>query len=248
MTPVGRFFIGTSGFSYNHWSGLFYPEGLPKRERLEYYSTRFDTVEINSSFYHLPRTSTCESWKNRVPGHFVFTMKASRFITHLKKLRDTEEPVRKFFEVVDVLGGRLGPVLFQLPPGLERDIPLLERFIAALPPEHRYVFEFRNNTWYDDGTYGLLDRTGCSFCVHDLPGKASPFILTGDFAYFRFHGARQAYSSCYTDDELRSWSVRMREIAESGRDVYAYFNNDIHGYAVENAETLRRYTEAKTSD
>jgi len=245
MASTGRYFIGTSGFTYNHWRGVFYPEKLPQREWLEFYAEKYDTVEINSSFYHLPRLSTCENWRKRVPEEFIFAMKASRFITHIKKLRDTGEPVGKFFEVIQPLGEKLGPVLFQLPPGMKKDITLLGQFIETLPKGYRHVFEFRNNTWYGDDLFELLDRANIAFCIHDLPGKVSPCEVTGGFAYIRFHGASQAYSSCYRGAELETWAVRMNGYLKTGRDVYAYFNNDIMGYAVENAETLKRLLRKK---
>ena len=237
----GKFFIGTSGFTYNHWRGVFYPEGLPQRKWLEYYAQHFDTVEINSSFYHLPRPYTCENWRKRVPENFIFTMKASRFITHLKMLNDIEEPLNNFFEVIQPLREKLGPILFQLPPGMKKDIFLLENFIEKLQGGYRYVFEFRNQSWYEDDLFSLLNDTDIAFCIHDFPKRASPCVVTGSFAYVRFHGAQQAYSSAYNDDELRSWVGRVKEYSKMGKDVFAYFNNDIEGYAVENSKILRQF-------
>jgi len=234
-----KFHIGTSGFSYKHWQGRFYPEDLPQRKWLEYYAEHFDTVEINSSFYHLPRSPTCENWNKRVPEDFVYAMKASRFITHLKKLEDVEQALENFFEVIQPLGSKLGPVLFQLPPSLKKDLSLLRNFLAILPGGYRFVFEFRNSDWYDDDLFSLLDDTGTAFCIHDLPGKASPVETTGSFAYVRFHGAQQVYTSLYSDQELETWAGRLKNYAEKGLDVYAYFNNDIGGHAVENAESLK---------
>ena len=241
MTSQGKFFIGTSGFTYNHWRGIFYPEKLPQKKWLEHYAWHFDTVEINSSFYHLPRPSTCESWRKRVPESFIFTMKASRFITHIKKLKEIDEPVKNFFEVIRPLEEKLGPILFQLPPGMKKDLGLLKGFIEKLPEGFRYLFEFRNNSWYDDDLFSLLDDKGVSFCIHDFPERASPSVVTGNFVYLRFHGARQAYSSCYNDDELGTWAEKMKDYLKTGRDVYAYFNNDIMGYAVQNAKMLKQF-------
>jgi uncharacterized protein YecE (DUF72 family) len=234
-----KFYIGTSGFTYKHWQGLFYPEELPQRQWLEYYARHFDTVEINSSFYHLPRPSTCENWRKRVPEDFVYVMKASRFITHLKKLEDVEKPLENFFEVIQPLGKKLGPILFQLPPSLKKNLSVLRNFLAKLPEGYCYVFEFRNNDWYDDELFSLLDNTGIAFCIHDLPGKASPIAATGSFVYVRFHGARKVYTSPYSDQELETWAGRLRGYAKKDLDVYAYFNNDIGGHAVENAKTLK---------
>lgn len=241
MKGRGRFFVGTSGFTYNHWRGVFYAEGLPQRKWLEFYAREFDTVEINSSFYHLPRPSTCEHWRTRVPESFVFAMKGSRFITHIKKLQEIEEPVKNFFEVIQPLGEKCGPILFQLPPGMKKDISLLKNFIEKLPNGFRYVFEFRNNTWYEDDLFSFLDEADITFCIHDLPEQVSPCAVTGSFVYVRFHGARQAYSSSYTDEELETWAARMKQYSITGLDVYAYFNNDFMGFAVENAKTLKHF-------
>ena len=167
-------------------------------------------------------------------------MKASRFITHIKRLNDIEEPVKNFFKVIRPLEEKLGPILFQLPPGMKRDLSLLENFIKKLPGRFRYVFEFRNNTWYGEDLLTLLDSAGISFCIHDLPKKVSPRAVTGSFAYIRFHGARQAYTSSYSDEELETWAKRINEYSKTNRDVYVYFNNDIMGYAVENAKTLKQ--------
>ena len=238
MTAHGKFFIGTSGFSYKHWRGIFYPEELPQGKWLEFYTQNFDTVEINSSFYHLPRPSTCENWRNRVPEGFIFAMKASRFITHIKRLKGIEEPIRNFIEVIQPLREKLGPILFQLPPGMEKDIPLLKNFIDTLPGGFCYVFEFRNDTWYDDDLFCLLDEKDIAFCIHDFPKRASPCEVTGSFVYIRFHGVSQAYSSFYSDGELETWAEQMKNYLKTGKDVYAYFNNDIHVHAVENAKTL----------
>jgi len=239
MTVKSKFFIGTSGFTYNHWRGVFYPEKLPQKKWLEHYAQYFDTVEINSSFYHLPRPSTCENWRKRVPENFLFSMKSSRFITHIKKLKNIEEPVKNFFDVILPLEKKLGPILFQLPPGMKKDLSLLKNFIEKLPVGFSHVFEFRNNTWYDDDLFSLLDDTGVAFCIHDFPKRTSPCIVTGSFVYVRFHGAQQAYSSSYTDGELEIWARQLKEYSKTGKDVYIYFNNDIYGYAVENAKTLK---------
>jgi len=239
MASHGQFFIGTSGFTYDHWRGIFYPQALQERKWLEHYAQHFDTVEINSSFYHLPRPTTCENWRKRVPEKFVFAMKASRFITHIKKLREIDEPVGNFFEVIHPLGEKLGPVLFQLPPSLKKDLALLDDFLGKLPPGFRYAFEFRNKVWYDDDLFCLLDKRGAAFCIHDLPERVSPVAATGSFVYVRFHGAQKAYSSSYSDQELETWASRFREYLEAGRDLYVYFNNDMMGHAVENAKTLK---------
>jgi len=166
-------------------------------------------------------------------------MKGSRFITHLKMLKNIEEPLHNFFEVIEPLQEKLGPILFQLPPGMKKDIPLLRNFIEQLPEGYRYVFEFRNNSWYGEDLLRLLDDTGAAFCIHDLPGKVSPLAVTGAFAYVRFHGALQAYSSSYSDEELETWAMKLKDYSNRGMDVFAYFNNDMGGFAVKNAAALK---------
>ena len=240
MNPPGKFHIGTSGFSYKHWRGIFYPDDIPQKKWLEYYADNFGTVEINSSFYHIPRLSTCEGWERRSPEGFLFAIKANRYITHVRKLRYANEIINLFFTTIGYLDGKLGPVLLQLPPAMEKDIPLLKDFIARLPEGLRYVFEFRNSSWYGYELFRTLDDLGCAFCMHDLPGKATPREITGDFTYVRFHGSEAAYSSCYPDNELAEWADRLQTISAAGKDVFAYFNNDLHGHAVTNARTLTR--------
>lgn len=235
----GHCFIGTSGFAYNHWQGVLYPEKLPQKQWLEFYANRFDTVEINSSFYHMPRAVTCANWRTRVPEHFRFAIKASRVITHYKMLHNIEEPLRTLYDVIRPLEKKLGPVLFQLPPGMKRDLSMLARFLDKIPTGHRTVFEFRNKDWYGDDLLNLLDGAGCAFCIHDLPGSASPVAVTGGFAYIRFHGAQQAYASSYSGEELEQWAERIQNYMCKGNDVFVYFNNDAYGYAVGNAMTLK---------
>jgi len=235
------YYIGTSGFTYEHWRDIFYPPEVPAKNWLEYYARHFSTVEINSSFYHLPKPSVCDNWKRRTPENFTFAVKASRFITHIKRLKDCTEPIARFFGAVQPLGEKCGPILFQLPPGMKNDIPRLEGFLKILPAGYRYVFEFRNKTWYTDDLFSALDTAGIGFCIHDLPDMVSPLWVTGSFVYVRFHGAELRYSSPYNDEELASWAGRMNEWAKAGKDIYAYFNNDAGGYAVENAKTLIQF-------
>jgi len=197
-------------------------------------------VEINSSFYHLPKPAVCENWRKRTPEGFIFAVKASRFITHIKRLNNCTEPLARFFNSIKPLAEKCGPVLFQLPPGLKKDIPRLEVFVVSLPKEYRYTFEFRNETWYDKDLFSLLDSNSIGFCIHDLPDMVSPIEVTGGFAYVRFHGAELKYSSPYSDEELAGWAERMKQWTQSGKDVFAYFNNDAGGYAVNNALTLSR--------
>ena len=205
--------IGTSGWMYDDWRGRFYPPDVPKTRWFSHYSQHFSTVELNSSFYHLPSEKAFGTWRDKAPDGFVYALKVSRYITHLKKLRDVEEPVQTFVTRARLLGNRLGPLLYQLPPGLKRNDALLEAFLQLLPGDLQHVFEFRNESWFDDAVYALLRRHGAAFCVYDLPGTTTPMVATADFAYVRFHGSTGLYDSCYTDDELRSWADRIAELA-----------------------------------
>lgn len=238
MPPLYR--IGTSGWSYKHWDGDFYPKELPNNRWLEHYAERFDTVEINNTFYRMPSTKTTEDWGKRVPDGFTFTFKVSRYITHLKRLQEPKEPLANFFERVGPVGQRhIGALLYQLPPDMKKDVPRLESFLEALPPKRQHVLEFRHTSWFDQEVLAVLRRHDVCFCVHDLRGIDCPVAATGPAAYFRFHGPGQAYAGNYTDEQLRDWTKRIRSISEEVETVYAYFNNDIGGHAVRNATTLR---------
>jgi uncharacterized protein YecE (DUF72 family) len=230
--------VGTSGWHYQHWSGRFYPRELPKSAWLEFYSHRFSTVELNNSFYHLPSEATFAAWRKRSPEGFVFAVKVSRFITHIKRLGEADEAVDTFLVRARHLGGKLGPLLYQLPPGMKRDGDRLEQFLRILPGDVQHVFEFRNRSWLDDGVYELLRRYGAGFCVYHMPDFSTPVLATADFAYIRFHGAGEMYGGCYPDAELEEWAARIAGLKVSS--VYVYFNNDIGGHAVRNAQTLAR--------
>jgi len=230
--------IGTSGWYYDHWRGRFYPEKLAKKNWFAHYAQHFDTVEVNNTFYHLPRDSTVRNWCQQAPAGFIYVVKANRFITHIKKLRDVAESVRRFFEVMDLLEDTLGPVLYQLPPSQHQDLHLLREFITLLPEGRRAVFEFRHPSWYDDATFSLLDQSGAAFCVHDMQGKATPRVVTGGMIYIRFHGTTGRYAGNYTDAMLADWAEWLDARRKNARAIYAYFNNDVEGYAVNNAKTL----------
>lgn len=236
MATVYR--VGTSGFSYGHWRGTFYPERLPQRRWLEHYAEHFDTVELNNPFYRLPSEKSMVGWRDRVPEGFRYAVKASRFITHVKQLREVEDATETFLARAGVLGERLGPVLYQLPPGMGRDPELLEGFLAALPPGVKHVVEFRNRSWYDEEVLELLRRHGVGFCVHDMKDLESPLVATADFAYLRFHGPTGTYAGNYPEETLRCWAERIAGMGDL-RETYVYFNNDIGGHAVHNARTLR---------
>ncbi len=231
--------IGTSGWSYDHWSGVFYPEGLRPSERLSFYSKHFSSVEINSSFYRLPSVKTLEGWGKTVPSDFSFSAKASRFITHVKKLNDFEEPVGNFTDRMRSLGGKLGPTLFQFPPRWHVNTERLTLLLDFLPRDLQYAFEFRDRSWLSDEIYGVLREHNAAFCIFDMPDFTSPVEVTSDIVYVRMHGGRFLYASRYSRDELKGWTERLGEVAANGvKDIYIYFNNDAYGYAVENAREM----------
>ena len=231
--------VGTSGWHYDHWRGRFYPSDLCRDEWLDYYMQHFDTVEINNTFYHLPREKTMVNWHDKAPAGFVYAVKASRYITHVKKLKDPAESIQRFFDLVDLLGHTLGPILYQLPPGLHKDLDRLDAFIKCLPKRDHAVFEFRHQSWHEQDTFDLLSRRGVALCVHDMAGSAPPRIVTGQMAYVRFHGPSGRYAGNYTDAMLTNWADWIKEQTKNVRAVYAYFNNDIDGHAIHNAGTLK---------
>ena len=237
---MAKYFIGTSGWVYPHWRGTFYPQKLPQAQWLQYYAEHFPTVELNNSFYRLPTEQAFQSWHSRSPEGFRYSVKASRFITHVKRLKNVAEPVETFLSRARYLDDKLGPLLFQLPPGMQRDDERLESFLSMLPRRFRYVVEFRHESWLDDTVFDMLRRYNTGLCVFDMPGLACPLLATADFAYVRFHGASGLYSSCYSDEELDSWALKIAELAKGRDEVYIYFNNDADGFAIQNAKTLTR--------
>ena len=231
--------IGTSGWYYDHWQGTFYPPDLPKRRWLEYYAEHFDTVELNNTFYHLPKEKTLQRWHELAPEGFLYAVKASRYITHIKKLSDAAESLQLFFKRAGLLKNALGPVLYQLPPSLHKDLERLETFIRLLPKKPAAVFEFRHQSWYGDDTFELLNKLGVGFCVHDLSGNESPRVVTGDIVYVRFHGTSGRYAGDYPESQLEDWAKWIRDQAQNARAIYAYFNNDAQAHAIKNAKQLR---------
>lgn len=240
-----RLRIGTSGWAYPHWQGHFYPRSIRAENRLAYYAARLDSVELNSSFYALPRPELLRRWKAAVPSGFCFAVKAGREITHRRRLRNTGVPLAGLLQAVEVLGKKLGPILFQLPPGFPVDVPLLAEFLALLPRTPRCVFEFRDPSWWRREVYELLARHGMAFCLFDLAGKAAPLEMTADFAYVRLHGAVKAYHDRYPAEALRAWAERVSNWRSAGRDVYFYFDNTEKGDAARDALELRRLLTAE---
>jgi uncharacterized protein YecE (DUF72 family) len=230
--------VGTSGWHYEHWRGPFYPPDLPASRMLEHYCRHFRTVEINNSFYRLPSRDTFRAWRDATPPGFRFVVKASRFITHMKKLKDPAPALALLFERATALKEKLGPVLFQLPPGWKLNIERFRDFLSALPGSHDFVFELRNESWMTDEVFELMERRGVGFCVYQLAGRTSPVQVTGRVAYVRLHGPGKAYQGQYSNADLRLWAARARQWTSGGKEVYVYFDNDQAGYAVDDARRL----------
>ncbi len=233
-------YIGCSGWHYKHWRGPFYPEKLPASKMLEYYTRYFLTVELNNSFYRLPQPNALRNWHDSTPPNFCYAMKGSRFLTHMKKLKDPAAGIERFFERADMLGEKLGPVVFQLPPHWEADPERLEGFLEALPRAHRYAFELRNPTWHTPEIYAILRRHKAAYCMFEIAGFRSGFEITADFVYVRLHGPGAAYQGSYSAAVLGEWASRIREWRSHLRAVYIYFDNDQAGYAPKNALDLER--------
>ncbi|MGA8026657.1 MAG: DUF72 domain-containing protein [Bryobacteraceae bacterium] len=231
--------IGASGWHYKHWVGTFYPPRTPASRMLAYYQERFDTVELNNSFYHLPKPASLERWRDCTPEGFCFAVKGSRFLTHMKKLKDPEQGLRRFLDAVEILRHKLGPILFQLPPNWDLDLDRLGNFLSFLPAVHRYAFEFRNATWSVPETYSLLARHNIAYCAFDLAGTQSPRQVTADFAYVRLHGPGGKYQGSYSDAALSEWAGQIRQWQRELEAVYLYFDNDQAGYAAQNALRLK---------
>jgi len=243
----GRTFIhiGTSGWHYDHWRGPFYPQDLSAKAYLEYYMERFHTVEINNSFYQLPKEETLAVWRDTVPSGFIFTVKGSRYITHMKKLKDPEGAVALFLERVEVLGDKAGPILFQLPPRWRANPERLVSFLEALPGQFRYAFEFRDPSWFNSEVYDILAGHGAAFCIYELGGQVSPKEITADFVYVRLHGPGGPYQGQYTTEVLAGWAGAFATWASQGKKVYCYFDNDEAGYAAQDAMNIQEMIQGR---
>ncbi len=234
-----RIHAGTSGWNYNHWKGVFYPEKIEPSGLLSCYAENFETVEINNSFYQMPSKDTFQGWIDSVPENFIFSVKASRYITHMKKLKDPQAPVDRFMDSTKILGKKLGPVLFQLPPRWKCNPERLDSFLSILPSGYRYVLEFRDESWFNENVYSILEDHNAAFCIYHLDKRLSPRKVTADFIYIRLHGPGGAYQGSYDNKTLAGWVGAMTTWAGKGRDVFCYFDNDQHGYAAENAMALK---------
>ncbi len=229
--------IGTSGWTYDHWKGIFYPEDQPKAKWLEYYTRKFDTVELNSSFYRLPKETTFKNWFTRTPEGFLWSLKVSRYITHIKRLSDVNEALQRFYDRAALLGSKLGPLLFQLPPSMVYDTRLVQTLLAQLDPCYRHVIEVRHPSWLNREFFRQIQDNNTAFCISDTAGRY-PYgeEITADFVYIRLHGSKKLYASEYTMEELEEWA---KKIVAWGRETFVYFDNDFEGYAVRNARQLK---------
>lgn len=239
IQPGGQIYIGTSGWSYSHWKGLFYPANISTAKMLAEYVRHFRTTEINSSFYRLPSRDTLERWLKSAPADFVFSVKASRYITHMKKLKEPEDNVFTLLGRIKMLSDRLGPILFQLPPRWHFNGERLAAFLENLPGGFRYAFEFRDQSWLNKRTYRLLADHNAAFCIYELDGFLSPKEVTADYIYVRLHGPDGPYQGSYDRAVLTEWTRIFVNWSAQGRSIYCYFDNDENGYAAVNARTLQ---------
>lgn len=239
LQTAGQLRVGTSGWSYPAWRGAFYPAKLPAKRWLGYYAERFDTAEINASFYRLPSQATTAAWREGVPDGFVFAWKASQYITHAKKLTEPEAPLARVYAPMAALGAKLGPALFQLPPQLKLNLPRLQAFLGALPKTGRHVLEVRDPGWYVEPVFELLRAHDVALCLSDHHHAPAPWLRTASFVYVRGHGPGGHYSGSYGDAELTVWADRIAAWRAEGCDVYAYFDNDIGCAAPGDALRLR---------
>jgi uncharacterized protein YecE (DUF72 family) len=237
--PPGEIRIGCSGWIYKHWRGSFYPQGVPQKRWLEFYAERFDTAEINASFYRLPTEAAVRGWATRAPEGFLFAWKASQYLTHSKKLKDAEPSLELIFRIMDGLGDKFGPVLFQLPPNLKLNLERLQSFLPLLPKQRRHTVEFRHPSWYAPEVFELLRAHDVSLCISDHKHAPAPWEATASFVYVRGHGPGGSYYGSYSDEELAAWADRIGRWRAAGRNVYAYFDNDIGTAAPADATRLK---------
>jgi uncharacterized protein YecE (DUF72 family) len=233
-----RLWVGTSGWAYSHWRGIFYPRDMPRTQWLAHYAERFCTVELNNSFHRLPSETAFRRWASAAPPGFCYAVKASRYLTHMKKLREPEEPLQRFLERTRLLGDKLGPILYQLPPRWRCNITRLRAFLAYLPRDLVHVLEFRDPSWITEEVLAALREHNTGFCVIAHPQIPSPIVATARTVYVRLHGAKTLDASRYAEDELRRWAWQLQEALADDHEVYVYFNNDAYGYAIENAQRL----------
>jgi len=235
---VKRCRVGTSGWVYPHWREVFYPVTVPEKQWLSFYAQFFDTVEINASFYHLPSLETFSRWKDAVPPSFLFAVKASRYITHVKKLKEVEEPLQRFYRALGGLGSSCGPLFFQFSPRTAFHRERFLTFVELLDPRFRYVFEFRHPSFFCDQVYEILTERDIALCLADTPLFPYAEVLTASFVYLRLHGSGSLYTHCYSDGELSRSAEKIGRFRLE-KEVFCYFDNDYQGYAVQNALRLK---------
>jgi uncharacterized protein YecE (DUF72 family) len=233
-----RVHIGTSGWHYLHWKGPYYPKDLPAKDFLTQYAKDFQTVEINNTFYKLPEVTTLIKWQAEVPKNFLFSVKASRYITHVKKLKDPKSTLKKFFSRIEHLKKNIAVILFQLPPKWSLNLERFEEFLQALPKGYRYSFEFRDSSWLCEEVYALLKKRKHTLCLYEFAGKKTPHRVTAKFVYVRLHGPKRAYQGSYSSRVLDTWAKQFNDWAKKGIEVFCYFDNDEKGYAPKNALKL----------
>ena len=231
--------IGTSGWHYPHWRGSFYPPELAEKDWLNYYAEHLPTVEINNSFYRLPSVETLKKWRDTVPEEFIFTVKASRYLTHYKKLKDPQPTLSKFLSRVRVLEKKLAVILFQLPPRWSCNAERLKHFVAVLPKDYRYAFEFRDPSWFNEEIDEILAAQEMAFCIYELAGQLSPPKITTNLIYLRLHGPDGAYRGQYNLTTLSRWAGAFSTWTSQGKEIYCYFDNDEWGYAPQDALNLQ---------
>lgn len=234
-----EYYFGCSGFYYNHWKKLFYPEKLPKNRWLQYYAERFNTVEINNTFYRFPTEQLLENWKNKTPPNFKFTLKANRSITHIKKFHDTDETIKRFYQLADILKEKLSCVLFQLPPFMQKNLELLEAIARQIDPNFINVLEFRHESWWDTQVYDLMQKYGLIFCSVSATSLPEDLVVTRKILYVRFHGKDDWYNHFYQKNDLEKWAQKIQE--SNVEKSFSYFNNDINANAIKNCQTLRAF-------
>ncbi len=242
----GKLYIGTSGYAYPHWEkGVFYPFGLPKSSQLEYYARHFNSVEMNYPFYRLPSVKSFSHWRESVPKEFIFSVKVSRYITHVKRLHNIKDPWNVFLERALSLKEKLGPFLLQFSPNWKKNLDRLNNFIEIVKATdkkygtYRFVLEFRHPSWFSDDVYDIIkNKKNISLCLADSPSWPLKLEITGDFVYIRMHGEKLLYSSDYSKAELKKWAIKIKKWLKEKLDVYIYFNNDSFGYAPKNAKEL----------
>jgi len=242
-----KLYVGTSGWVYGDWNGIFYPENLSSKDRLRYFSQHFKTAEINYSFYHLPKPETYQNWYHQTPMDFVFAVKASRYITHIKRLRGVKTAWKRFLNNALHLKEKLGPILFQLPPSFKvtpENAKRLVDFLEFISSSNlKFAFEFRHKSWCDEEAYEALRKHQTAWVISDSSRYPKAEAVTSDFVYIRMHGPRSLFSSKYTEKELRILAEKVKKWLKEGLDVYIYFNNDFQGYAIQDAQELLRLLE-----